>query len=73
VTSGNTFTLTSFKIGGVPPMAVSRCAFRFIDQKVLDRPAVVGAGGSEFCGYRVAPGHLCERLNLQVAALAKPV
>jgi prolyl-tRNA editing enzyme YbaK/EbsC (Cys-tRNA(Pro) deacylase) len=65
--------ITSFAIGGVPPMAVSHCAFRFIDRKVLDRPIVVGAGGNEFCGYRVAPGQLCQKLNLQVAALAKPV
>jgi Cys-tRNA(Pro) deacylase len=62
--------LTGFQLGGVPPLAVTFCTKGFIDEKVLQKDVVVGAGGDEHCGMRFVPRDLTRAIDIEVASIA---
>ena len=62
--------LTGFIIGGVPPVAVLSCDDACIDENVLKKDFVVGAGGDEHCGFKVNPNELVKKLKLKVASIS---
>ena len=59
-------TLTGFMIGGVPPIAVTKCTLAIMDSKVAGKEIVVGAGGDEHCGMKFSPEHFKKKLSLRV-------
>lgn len=63
-------SVTQFRIGGVPPVAVSSCDRRIIDRNVLRRALVTGAGGDEYCGMRFSPGDLAASMSLELADIS---
>lgn len=63
--------LTGFKIGGVPPIAVKLCNESFIDEKVVRKSFVIGAGGDEHFGLKFNPSELQEKLNLKVSNISQ--
>lgn len=64
-------TLTGFEIGGVPPLAVSFCSRAFIDQKVLERDFVIGAGGDDHCGMRFCPKEFVRKVHIDIGDISE--
>ena len=62
--------LTGFQLGGVPPLAVASCTKAFMDEKVVKKDLVVGAGGDEHCGMRFAPQDLLSVLAIDVVTIS---
>ena len=50
--------VTSFDVGGVPPIAVFGLMPIFIDSKVMDQEFVVGSAGTKFHGLKLSPKEL---------------
>ena len=57
--------LTGFSIGGVPPIAINFCSQKYIDNKVCEKEFVIGAGGDEFCGMKIVPKQLIEKISIE--------
>ncbi|MBD3245307.1 MAG: hypothetical protein GF335_04955 [Candidatus Moranbacteria bacterium] len=55
--------LTSFKPGGVSPVASLLCKNRFIDRKVIKKAVVYGAGGDECVYMKFSPKKLVKKIN----------
>ena len=62
--------LTGFQIGGVPPLAIRDCGKRYIDNRVLKREFVIGAGGNEFCGLKFSPKEFISKCDIEIGDVA---
>ena len=64
-------TLTGFRIGGVPATSLRRCKEILIDNKVLVRDTVIGAGGDEYCGMEFSPSELAHAIGAKAVDIAE--
>jgi Cys-tRNA(Pro) deacylase len=62
--------LTGFVIGGVPPLAIKFCDECYIDNKVLEKEFVIGAGGDEHCGIKFSPTEFKEKVKIAVSSIS---
>lgn len=52
------YNLTGHNVGGVPCVALHVCKETIIDSNVLSEEYVIGSGGTEFMGLKMAPSEL---------------
>lgn len=58
--------LTSFAIGGIPPIGIKFCSNSYMDRNVYEKAFVIGAGGDEFCGMQFNPKQLLDKLDVEL-------
>lgn len=59
--------ITGYRIGGVPPVAISRCDVRVVSEHVRLASFVFGSGGTEFCAMRLSPREFDKVPDLLIA------
>lgn len=47
--------VTGYKSGGLPPIVFKDLCTTYVDDRVMTKEYVVGAGGSEYYGFKISP------------------